>query len=406
MLIIPRIETPRAFVPFLKPARYKGARGGRGSAKSHTFAENLIERCLMRKTRWICLREHQISLRQSVKRLLEDKIIKLGVGSMFDVQDRLIKTPYDGELVFSGMKNHTAESIKSYEDFDGSWFEEAQNASQVSLDMLRPTIRNPGSELWFTWNPKNPNDPIDVLLNGAEPPKNSIIETVSWRDNPWFPDELEEERQYDLRRDIDKYNHIWEGQFDVKSEARVFKRWKVANEDDRKELKEFIRVGRVMPRYGGDFGYSIDPAVLIEIYVDKRTRKIYITREAYKVGLEIDHLPKFFLDKVPECKDYRITMDSSRPDSISYMKRHGLPKTLKSKKGPGSIVEGIEFLKSYDIVVFEECIHTIHELTYFSYKVDPLTQEPTNVLQDKTNHVIDSLRYAVEAIRKIVIGVH
>ncbi|MEB2632065.1 phage terminase large subunit, partial [Peribacillus frigoritolerans] len=144
-------------------------------------------------------------LDQSVKKLLESKIEKLNAGDYFDVQDAKIKSKLGGLIIFQGMQNHTAESIKSLEGFDVAWVEEAQTLSQKSLDMLRPTIRKPGSELWFSWNPRFETDPVDVLLRGDNPPPGSVVVEANFTDNPWFPDVLQAEMEYDRSRDLDKY---------------------------------------------------------------------------------------------------------------------------------------------------------------------------------------------------------
>ncbi len=167
----------RVFAPLEQRGRYIGAHGGRGSAKSHYFAEKLVRRCVaMRGTHAVCIREVQKSLAQSAKRTIEGKIQTLGVGHLFDVQKAEIKTPGGGLIIFQGMQNHTADSIKSLEGYDVAWVEEAQTLSQTSLRLLRPTLRKPGSELWFSWNPKKPDDPVDDFLRGNGPRKT---------DEPW-----------------------------------------------------------------------------------------------------------------------------------------------------------------------------------------------------------------------------
>ena len=172
------IDTPRVFKPLLHPSRYKGAHGGRGSGKSHFMAELLIEACLLKSTNAVCVREIQKSLSQSVKKLLEIKIEALGVGSLFEIQESVIKCKNGGRIIFQGMQNHTSDSIKSLEGFDIAWVEEAQSLSQRSLDLLRPTIRKPESELWFSWNPSKDSDPIDVLLRGETPPPDAIVAVI------------------------------------------------------------------------------------------------------------------------------------------------------------------------------------------------------------------------------------
>ena len=383
-----QIQTPRAFAPLLQYSRYKGAHGGRGSGKSHFFAEALIEQHLIEKTDSVCVREVQKSLNQSVKKLIEMKIEALGVGHMFEVQESMIKAPHGGKIIFQGMQNHTADSIKSLEGFDIAWVEEAQSLSQRSLDLLRPTIRKPGSELWFSWNPSKSDDPVDALLRGPTPPPDSIVIEVNYDDNPYFPDVLRAEMEYDKRRDPDKYAHVWRGAYQKNSEARVFRNWVV---------EDFVAPRGAIFRLGADWGFSIDPSVLVRAHIDGK--RLYIDYEAYMVGCEIDQLPDLF-DRVPDSRKWFITADSARPETISYMQKHGYPKINAAIKGAKSIEDGIEFLKSFDIVVHPRCVHTIDELVNYSYKIDPLTEKVLPILSDKKNHVIDALRYACEGVRK------
>lgn len=383
------IDTPRVYRPLLEPARYKGAHGGRGSGKSHFFAEALIERCLMHPgTRWACIREVQKSLEQSVKRLLEDKLESLGVRASFGVKEFEIETPGGGIIIFQGMQNHTAESIKSLEGFDGAWVEEAQSLSQRSLDLLRPTIRKPGSELWFSWNPRHNTDPVDVLLRGENLPPRAVVVRANWSDNPWFPEVLRAEMEYDRKRDPDKYAHVWHGEYERNSEVRVFKNW---------TIEEFERPPGTIFRLGADWGFASDPSVLIRCSIEGN--RLYIDYEAYAIGCEIVNLPELFMS-VPEAEKWPITADSARPETISHMQNHGFPKILPAVKGPKSIEDGIEWLKSFDIIVHPRCRHTIDELTMYSYKVDKQTEEVLPLLEDKNNHVIDALRYACEGARR------
>ena len=216
MLATLRIETAPVFVPLLKPARYKGAWGGRGSGKSHFFAELLIEECLaVPGTRAVCIREIQNTLKESSKRLIEDKLAAFGLGSAhgFGVYKELISTPGDGIISFSGMQDHTAESIKSLEGYRVAWVEEAQSLSSRSLQLLRPTIRTEDSELWFSWNPRRKTDAVDQLLRGPALPTGASVVRANWADNPRFPAVLEQERQDCLRVTPEQYGHIWEGEY-------------------------------------------------------------------------------------------------------------------------------------------------------------------------------------------------
>jgi phage terminase large subunit len=225
------IDTPRAFEPLLAPARYKGAHGGRGSGKSHFFAELLVEEALLNPgLRAVCIREVQKSLKESAKRLVEDKIQTLGLGRQFEVLRDEIRTPGGGVIIFQGMQDHTAESIKSLEGFDRAWIEEAQTLSDRSLTLLRPTIRKEGSEIWASWNPTRKADAIDKFLRQNTPPGAVVVE-INWKDNPFFPDVLEAERRLDLDKYPDKYEHVWEGGYATAIEGAYFAKFLVEAKD-------------------------------------------------------------------------------------------------------------------------------------------------------------------------------
>jgi phage terminase large subunit len=224
-LSILRIPTARVFRPLLEPARYKGSKGGRGSGKSHFFGGLLVEDHLAERGMLsVCIREVQKSLVQSSKRLIESKLVDFNLGQAdgFKVFRDVIETPGDGLMAFQGMQDHTAESIKSLEGFKRAWCEEAQGLSARSLTLLRPTIRAPGSQLWFSWNRTRKTDAVDVLLTGASPPTGAVVVTANWRDNPWFPPELEQERQDDARDRPEQYEHIWEGGYAKVTEGAYF----------------------------------------------------------------------------------------------------------------------------------------------------------------------------------------
>jgi phage terminase large subunit len=208
------VTVPAVFEPLLGPAPYKGAHGGRGSGKSHFFAERLvIDSLCISGLRSVCIREVQKSLKDSAKRLIEDKIQALGVGHLFEVLEKEIRTPGNGIITFQGMQDHTAESIKSLEGFKRAWVEEAQSLSARSLSLLRPTIRDDDAEIWASWNPRRKTDAIEVLLRGESPPPGSQVVKVDWRDNPFFPVRLDHERRYDQTAYPDQYGHVWEGEY-------------------------------------------------------------------------------------------------------------------------------------------------------------------------------------------------
>jgi len=231
------IQTAKVFEPLLAPARYKGAHGGRGSGKSRFWAGYAVEQCvILPGFRLVCIREVQKSLRDSVKLLLEDEIRRNGLEGMFDIKSDHIRTPGGGQIVFQGMADHTAESVKSLEGFHAAYGEEAQTLTQRSLELLRPTIRTPHpnqpptksgfqkSELWFSWNPRNRADPVDLLLRGPARPDDSIVVAANYMDNPWFPADLEEDRKEDELYNPVRYPHIWLGHYEPMAVGAIWSR--------------------------------------------------------------------------------------------------------------------------------------------------------------------------------------
>ena len=209
----------------MTPSRYKALFGGRGSAKSHFFAEAMIANAASNKGfRAVCIREVQKSLKESAKRLLEDKIRTLGFAGQFEILNDQIKAPGGGVIIFQGMQDHTAESIKSLEGFNIAWCEEAQTLSARSLEMLRPTIRTPGSEMWFSWNPRSAMDPVDAFFRSETPPENAVIRKINYDQNKFFPDELEAERLHDFKSSPDRYAHIWLGEYEPQAIGAIWTR--------------------------------------------------------------------------------------------------------------------------------------------------------------------------------------
>lgn len=267
-----RIPTAKVFRPLYGPSRYKGAWGGRGSGKSHDRAgalvdDSLVERGLLS----VCIREVQKSLKDSAKRLIESKLTEFNLGEAdgFKVFSDRIETPGDGVIIFQGMQDHTAESIKSLEGFKRAWVEEAQTMSARSLQLLRPTIRAPGSELWFTWNPRRKADPVDMLLRGDDLPTGATVVRANWDDNPWFPAELEQERLDCLRTTPDQYDHIWEGGYTTITDGAYFAKHLT-------QAKKEGRIGRVAPdpmmhyRAFWDLGVSDHTAIWIAQFVGRQ----------------------------------------------------------------------------------------------------------------------------------------
>jgi len=370
-----------------EPKRHIAVFSGRGAGKSRSIATALVLQAATSHRRVLCARETQRSIRDSVKRLLDDEIERCGLTSAFVSTDNEIRGPNDSLFVFAGLRSNIA-SVKSLEGITDAWVEEASTVSKSSIETLVPTIRGPGSRLFWSWNPGLPTDPVDAMFRGPNgPPPNTILRGLTPADNPWFPEELKVELEYDQTRDPEKYAHIWLGEYRRNSEARVFRNWRVEAFDTPADAQFY---------FGADWGYSVDPTTLVRMWIDGRT--LYIDHEAYKVGCEIDATPALF-DTVPGSRSWVIRADSARPETISFMQRSGF-RIQPAAKGAGSVEDGVAFLQSYDIVAHPRCQHVIDELTLYTWKTDPLTGDVLPALADKDNHMIDSARYALEGVRR------
>lgn len=376
--------------------RYKIFLSGRSAGKSWGIAQELIARGHEQPLNIVCARETQKSIRSSVIKLLSNTIRRNQLTDIYDVQRAAIYHPNGTEFSFEGLR-HNIDNVRGIEDADIVWIEEARNASQESLDIFIPTIRKPGSEIWMSLNPKFKTDPVyvrfvepflkEINTNGYyEDDRHIIVKTGFW-DNPWFSEESRAEMEWCKQHDYDKYRHVWLGECQEHNDSRVFNNWREGELDVPKDA---------VWHYGADWGFSQDPTILLRCYCNHDKRILYIDNEVYGVGIEIDDTPALF-DKMPEVRRWHIKADSARPETISYMRRHGF-KISGAKKGPGSVDEGVKFLQSYDIVVHPRCKNLLYELQHYSYKVDRHTDEVTPVLLKKNDHCIDALRYALEKL--------
>lgn len=293
-----RIPTAEVFAPLLDDARYKAAYGGRGSGKSHFFAGALIEDCLREPgesgagLRAACVREVQKSLKESAKRLIEDKLadFRLGEADGFKIFREVIETPRDGIIIFQGLQDHTAESIKSLEGFKRAWVEEAQGLSARSNELLRPTIRAAGSQIWYSWNPRLKTDPVDVLFRQGTPPTGSKVVKANWQDNPWFPSVLEQERRDALNSPYVDYDHIWEGAYASVMEGAYFA-------VELRNAKQEGRIGHVArdPLMGvravWDLGVRDATAIWVVQYVNREIRVLdYYEASGQSLGAHLEWL--------------------------------------------------------------------------------------------------------------------
>lgn len=384
---------PKMAELFEGKARYRVSRGGRGSGKSRSKAKaaavkGCVFAALGRSGVILCGREFQASLRDSSFAEVREAIKSdPWLMSQYDIGREYIRH-ISGlvEFVFIGLR-HNVESIKGIARILLAWIDEAEQVSEMSWKVFIPTVREPDSEIWLSYNPAKEDSATNRRFY-LEKTDNMKVVSIQWFDNPWFPAELDQERLNDLAMRPLDYEHIWEGAYSKRQDSLVFTNWRV---------EEFTAPSDAVLRFGADWGFAIDPTVLVRGYIDGR--KLYIDYEAYQIGCEIDNTPVLF-DGVPRSREFRITADSSRPELVSYMRRNGFPKIVPAIKGKGSIEDGIGFLQSFEIIVHPRCLNVIKELAGYSYKVDRHTDEVLPYLEDKDNHTIDALRYALEGLRR------
>lgn len=384
------IDIPNKLLPiFTAKERYIDLYGGRGSAKSWTVAEFLIIKGYQGKKRNLCTREYQNTIKESVHRLLANTIDKFELDSFYKVKDDSIVGKNGTEFLFKGLRKDP-DGIKSMEDLDYAWVEEAHTISKKSLEILIPTVRKNGSQIIFTYNPTNDDDPVhtDYTLSDRS---NVLRIECNYIDNPFFPEVLRDEMEWDRLNDPDKFEHIWMGKCVKHSAAQVFYgKWGV---------EDFEIPENTFFYQGADWGFSQDPMAFVRCFVIDR--KLYICDELYGIGIDIDFIPGKFRE-IHESEKYPITADSARPDTINYVKKNGFPLIRKSIKGKGSVEDGIAFLRSYKkIIIHPKCKHTIDEFKLYQYQVDTKTEAISNKLEDKNNHIIDALRYSLEELMRM-----
>ena len=237
------------------------------------------------------------------------------------------------------------------------------------------------------------DDPVDVFFRtGATDRTDTIYVHANYDNNPWFPDELRADMEYDKRRDPDRYAHVWLGKYQSMSEARVFRNWRIGDEH------EFSTDAKTRYYFGADWGFASDPTVLVRC-VHQGPHAVRRSRSLCHRLRDRSHASAVRPDRDGQARKWRIVADSARPETISYMRSTAIHAWCQRRRAKVSVEDGVEFLKSYDIVVHPDCRRTIDELTTYSYKIDRQTEEVLPILQDDKNHVIDALRYAVEGLR-------
>lgn len=389
------ISIPKIFKVLKEKSRYKVLYGGRGGGKSWAIAITLLIIGTQKKTRVLCAREVQISIQDSVHKLLKDLIYTLGIGNFYTITKNRIVGLNGTEFLFKGIA-HDPMQIKSLEGVDICWVEEAQKVSEESWEILIPTIRKKGSEIWVSFNPYLETDATYKRFITKTPP-NTILKKINHYDNKHFPQELQEEMEYQREVDYDLYLHIWEGQCRTASDAQIFRdKFIIEDFSINKVAKEKKHLDLAF-YYGLDWGFAQDPTAVIRCTVIGY--ELYIDYEAGDTQVELDHTHKL-IDKIPKAKDHTIRADSARPESISFVKRQGY-KIVGVEKWAGSVEDGIEFIRSFKKVhIHSRCKEVANEFVKYSYKVDKVTGDILPIVIDANNHYIDALRYALAPMIK------
>ncbi|UPT53277.1 terminase large subunit [Synechococcus phage Ssp-JY38] len=394
------IHIGEKFLFLLEPFRHKALFGGRGSAKSHTIATVLVLLSRMRKKDRpicrnplqsdalliVCARQFQNSIRDSVKELIEQKIKLHGFADEFDITEREIKHKVTGtRFIFIGL-DRNPDSAKSLEGADICWVEEARTINKRSFEILVPTVRKPGSELWWSWNPEYREDPVDAYFRGSVVPPGARVQQVGIEDNPYFYlTELPNEMWFMQQHNQARYEHIWLGGYDDNFDTKVFTNVEIG----RVNVPEYCA-----PRYGLDFGFGQDPSFLVKVYIIEELRTVYIARE-WRGCVPLRQLPVALRETLEDESDF-IRADSAQPVAIEYLETEGFS-IAGAVKGPGSIKAGITWLQGYKIVIDPDCEYMREEARLYSWQIDKITKKVLNVPVDAHNHGWDAIRYACES---------
>lgn len=383
---------------FSGTADYRGLYGGRGSGKTFNVCKISLYIAARRKVRFLCAREIQLTIADSVFYELRSAIESCPyLSSQYEIGRSYIRSKVGSEFIFKGLRHNVSE-IKGLGQLDYVWIDEAEGVSEESWRELIPTIRKDGSEIWATWNPKSPESYVHRLFAGTSNDEDGADEDgdhndiiiksakMNWPENPWFTKKLDRERRRHLRNDPATYAHVWEGEFLTLSDAQILNgKWEV------KGFEPAASWGH--PFFGADFGFSQDPSTLIKCWIYDDC--LWIEHEAYGKGIELNDMPRFY-DKIPQSRTSVIYADNSRPETISHIKRLGF-NIKPCTKWAGSVEDGIAHLRSYRrIYIHPRCKETIREASLYCYKIERKTGRITDDPEDANNHCIDALRYALD----------
>lgn len=384
-------KIPRLVTELWEPCRYKVLYGGRGGGKSIAIADALLLEGARSKQLIACFREYQNKLDESVYALLVERINHYGLNAFYKVANTEIVGANGTRFIFLGLARNI-NGIQSLQGITRAWIEEAQTISARSIDVLVPTIRATDSEIWFSFNPQFQDDPVySQFAMSNSPDVRKWV--VNWRDNPFFPEVLEKERLRKFYNDPEGYANVWEGALITNSKASIFK--------DHYKVEDFTPTADWgFPLYGMDFGYSNDPTTLVKCYLYNDT--IYIQKSAGDTAININNIASYFTSAFKEdLSRTSISADCSQPQTIEYLRNHGLGGIHACQKWSGSIIEGIQFLKSFKkIIVHPSASGVIDNLRLYSNKVDLRNDKVLNEPKDANNDYIDALRYAFDRMIK------
>ena len=394
------IQFPECVKFLSKPARYKVLYGGRGGSKSHSIAKTLLIEGLKQPERILCAREIQSSISDSVLKLLEDQVSLLGLNSFYEVQRNAIYGKNGTQFIFAGLRHNLA-SIKSMEGCTKVWVEEAQTVSKQSWDVLIPTIRREGSEIWVSFNPELDTDETykRFVLN---PPSDAIVRKINWDDNPWFPEVLRLEMEELKVRDYDAYLNVWEGHCKQTIDGAVYAK-------ELQNATEQGRICRVPPAPGKpiDTYWDLGKRDHTSIWFAQLLQGEYRIIDFYQNrGEDLTHYLRHLQNKPYLYGMHYLPHDANhdRLGSVTIKKQVDsvYPGKVKIVERISFISAGIEATRSiFPLCYFDEekCADGLQALRRYKYDVDPTTggysKQP---LHDENSDAADSFRQIGQSI--------
>lgn len=394
------VSLPYKLKPLYEPRRYKVMHGGRGGGKSHSVAQVLLEKGAREPLRILCAREVQKSMRDSVHRLLKDYIVKMGLESFYEVLDTEIRGKNGTLIVFSGLQSHTVDSIKSFEGVDIVWVEEAHGVSKKSWDVLIPTIRKDGSEIWLTLNPDMDTDETYTRFI-ATPSDDTWVVEINWRDNPWFPAVLNLER-LKAKRTMSKedYEHIWEGKARTVAEGAIY----------RHEILHLVASERIRP-------VPYDPLLPVHTVWDLGWNDSMTIGLVQKTHMDVRIIG--YIEDSHRTLDWYVAELEKLPYrwGVDYIPHDGRTKNFQTGKSTEELLRGMgrnpTVLSAMNVEEGIKAVRMMFPLCYFDkdrttrlveclkrYKraIHQQTGEPLGPLHDEYSHGADMFRYVAQAI--------